>query len=184
MRLLGARGVDVALLPVWGWGPTLGPGHLDPQRAAEAVAPHPAADRRPGALGHARHGRHPAARPAGRAHAPAARGAAAALRRTPSRARGLDDRGSLVTEPGRPRRARQPCGDDVTAGAVLADGWTDPSSIGYPVIFLGVLLGSIVPVVPTGAVVGAGAALAVTSDRLSLPVVLAARRRRRRSSAT
>ncbi|WP_409331746.1 MBL fold metallo-hydrolase [Trujillonella humicola] len=30
--------VDVALLPVWGWGPTLGPGHLDPLRAAEAVA--------------------------------------------------------------------------------------------------------------------------------------------------
>ncbi|TCO65138.1 L-ascorbate metabolism protein UlaG (beta-lactamase superfamily) [Actinocrispum wychmicini] len=29
--------VDVALLPVWGWGPTLGPGHLDPARAAEAV---------------------------------------------------------------------------------------------------------------------------------------------------
>jgi L-ascorbate metabolism protein UlaG (beta-lactamase superfamily) len=30
-------GVDVALLPVWGWGPTLGPGHLNPVRAAEAV---------------------------------------------------------------------------------------------------------------------------------------------------
>jgi L-ascorbate metabolism protein UlaG (beta-lactamase superfamily) len=30
--------LDVALLPVWGWGPNIGPGHLDPQRAAEAVA--------------------------------------------------------------------------------------------------------------------------------------------------
>jgi L-ascorbate metabolism protein UlaG (beta-lactamase superfamily) len=30
--------VDVALLPVWGWGPTLGPGHLDPERAAIAAA--------------------------------------------------------------------------------------------------------------------------------------------------
>ena len=30
--------VDVALLPVSGWGPTLGPGHLDPVRAAEAAA--------------------------------------------------------------------------------------------------------------------------------------------------
>jgi L-ascorbate metabolism protein UlaG (beta-lactamase superfamily) len=30
--------VDVALLPVWGWGPSLGPGHLDPERAARAVA--------------------------------------------------------------------------------------------------------------------------------------------------
>jgi L-ascorbate metabolism protein UlaG (beta-lactamase superfamily) len=29
--------VDVALLPVWGWGPRLGGGHLDPRRAAEAV---------------------------------------------------------------------------------------------------------------------------------------------------
>jgi L-ascorbate metabolism protein UlaG (beta-lactamase superfamily) len=30
--------VDVALLPVWGWGPRLGPGHLDPERAARAAA--------------------------------------------------------------------------------------------------------------------------------------------------
>jgi L-ascorbate metabolism protein UlaG (beta-lactamase superfamily) len=30
--------VDVALLPVWGWGPSVGAGHLDPQRAAQAVA--------------------------------------------------------------------------------------------------------------------------------------------------
>jgi L-ascorbate metabolism protein UlaG (beta-lactamase superfamily) len=29
--------VDVALIPVWGWGPRLGTGHLDPTRAAEAV---------------------------------------------------------------------------------------------------------------------------------------------------
>ncbi len=30
--------VDVALLPIWGWGPRLGPGHLDPERAARAAA--------------------------------------------------------------------------------------------------------------------------------------------------
>lgn len=30
--------VDVALVPIWGWGPGLGPGHLNPDRAAEAVA--------------------------------------------------------------------------------------------------------------------------------------------------
>ncbi len=30
--------LDLALLPVWGWGPTLGPGHLDPERAARAAA--------------------------------------------------------------------------------------------------------------------------------------------------
>jgi L-ascorbate metabolism protein UlaG (beta-lactamase superfamily) len=30
--------LDVGLIPVWGWGPTLGKGgHLDPKRAAEAV---------------------------------------------------------------------------------------------------------------------------------------------------
>jgi L-ascorbate metabolism protein UlaG (beta-lactamase superfamily) len=31
-------GLDLALLPVWGWGPSLGPGHLDPERAARAAA--------------------------------------------------------------------------------------------------------------------------------------------------
>ncbi|HJR95242.1 MAG TPA: MBL fold metallo-hydrolase [Gaiellaceae bacterium] len=30
--------VDVGLIPIWGWGPGLGGGHLDPARAAEAVA--------------------------------------------------------------------------------------------------------------------------------------------------
>jgi L-ascorbate metabolism protein UlaG (beta-lactamase superfamily) len=30
--------IDVALLPIWGWGPSLGKGHLDPRSAAEAVA--------------------------------------------------------------------------------------------------------------------------------------------------
>jgi|HubBroStandDraft_6_1064221.scaffolds.fasta_scaffold108714_3 L-ascorbate metabolism protein UlaG (beta-lactamase superfamily) len=30
--------VDLALLPIAGWGPTLGPGHLDPQRALQAAA--------------------------------------------------------------------------------------------------------------------------------------------------
>jgi L-ascorbate metabolism protein UlaG (beta-lactamase superfamily) len=38
MHALRGKSVDVALLPVWGWGPSLGPGHLDPSRAAEAVA--------------------------------------------------------------------------------------------------------------------------------------------------
>jgi L-ascorbate metabolism protein UlaG (beta-lactamase superfamily) len=32
-----AGGVDVALLPVWTWGPHLGPGHLGPRSAAEVV---------------------------------------------------------------------------------------------------------------------------------------------------
>ncbi len=37
MADLGA-GLDLALLPVWGWGPTLGPGHMNPERAARAAA--------------------------------------------------------------------------------------------------------------------------------------------------
>jgi L-ascorbate metabolism protein UlaG (beta-lactamase superfamily) len=31
-------GVDVALLPVWTWGPHLGPGHLGPRSAADVLA--------------------------------------------------------------------------------------------------------------------------------------------------
>jgi L-ascorbate metabolism protein UlaG (beta-lactamase superfamily) len=39
MAGLSRRGViDVAAVPVWGWGRNLGPGHLDPELAAEAVA--------------------------------------------------------------------------------------------------------------------------------------------------
>jgi L-ascorbate metabolism protein UlaG (beta-lactamase superfamily) len=37
MRGLAER-IDVALLPVWGWGPAVGPGHLDPEAAARAAA--------------------------------------------------------------------------------------------------------------------------------------------------
>jgi L-ascorbate metabolism protein UlaG (beta-lactamase superfamily) len=32
-----APGLDVALLPVWGWGPNLGDGHMDPSDAVEAL---------------------------------------------------------------------------------------------------------------------------------------------------
>lgn len=32
-----AQGLDVALLPVWGWGPNLGDGHMDPSDAVEAL---------------------------------------------------------------------------------------------------------------------------------------------------
>jgi L-ascorbate metabolism protein UlaG (beta-lactamase superfamily) len=33
-----AGGLELALLPVWGWGPRLGPWHLDPATAADALA--------------------------------------------------------------------------------------------------------------------------------------------------
>lgn len=50
--------------------------------------------------------------------------------------------------------------------------WTDPSAIGYPVLFGGVLVGSVVPIVPTGAIVGAAAAVATTTDQLNLVLVV------------
>ena len=59
----------------------------------------------------------------------------------------------------------------MSAGA-LAAGWADGTSVGYPLLFTGVLLGSVVPVLPTGAVVGAAAAFAMTATALSLPLVL------------
>lgn len=43
---------------------------------------------------------------------------------------------------------------------------------GYLVVAIGVLVGSIIPIVPTGAVVGAAAAVAMTTSALSLPLVL------------
>jgi membrane protein DedA with SNARE-associated domain len=58
------------------------------------------------------------------------------------------------------------------SGTVLAAA-SEGSAFGYSVLFGGVLLGSLVPVVPTGALVGAAAAFAMTSDALGLPLVLA-----------
>ena len=56
--------------------------------------------------------------------------------------------------------------------ADLLTAW-DGTAIGYPLVYGLVLLGSVVPVVPTGAVVGAAAAFAMTTDTLGLPLVLA-----------
>jgi L-ascorbate metabolism protein UlaG (beta-lactamase superfamily) len=38
MADIAGAGLDAALVPVGGWGPTLGPGHLDAERAARALA--------------------------------------------------------------------------------------------------------------------------------------------------
>ena len=38
METIGAGGLDLALLPIWGWGTNIGAGHLDPERAARAAA--------------------------------------------------------------------------------------------------------------------------------------------------
>ncbi|MEI4278323.1 DedA family protein [Klenkia terrae] len=56
--------------------------------------------------------------------------------------------------------------------SVLAASWTDSSSLGYPVLFGGVLLGSIIPVVPTGPLLSVAAAVAMTTDRLDIALVL------------
>ena len=37
LETIGDAGIDVALLPVCGWGPRVGKGHLDPERAARAA---------------------------------------------------------------------------------------------------------------------------------------------------
>ena len=44
--------VDIALLPVSGWGPNLPPGHLDPRRAAGGAGAAAARHRDPDPLGH------------------------------------------------------------------------------------------------------------------------------------
>jgi L-ascorbate metabolism protein UlaG (beta-lactamase superfamily) len=37
MAAVGRAGIDLALLPIWGWGSRLGAGHMDPRSAAEAL---------------------------------------------------------------------------------------------------------------------------------------------------
>jgi L-ascorbate metabolism protein UlaG (beta-lactamase superfamily) len=38
MGAIGGGELDLALLPIWGWGTNIGAGHLDPERAARAAA--------------------------------------------------------------------------------------------------------------------------------------------------
>jgi membrane protein DedA with SNARE-associated domain len=56
---------------------------------------------------------------------------------------------------------------------VLTSAWEGDTAVGYPVLFGLVLLGSVIPVVPTGLVVGTAAAFAMTTDGVGLTVVLA-----------
>ena len=53
MDEIGGGGLDVALLPIAGWGPTLPPGHLTPATAAAGAGAAAAARRDPDPLGHA-----------------------------------------------------------------------------------------------------------------------------------
>ena len=90
--------VDVALLPIWGWGPTMGPGHMDPTRAAQAAALLRAACRDPDPLGHVL--------PDPPRHAGAARlpeDAALAVRAGDLRARARDRRCACSHRGSRPR---------------------------------------------------------------------------------
>jgi L-ascorbate metabolism protein UlaG (beta-lactamase superfamily) len=36
-EMAGLGPVDLALMPIWGWGPSLGPGHMDPDEAVDAL---------------------------------------------------------------------------------------------------------------------------------------------------
>jgi membrane protein DedA with SNARE-associated domain len=56
---------------------------------------------------------------------------------------------------------------------LLTSAWDGDTAVGYPLLFGLVLLGSVIPVVPTGLVVGTAAAFAMTTDSLGLTVVLA-----------
>ena len=56
---------------------------------------------------------------------------------------------------------------------LLTAPWSDGSDVGYPLLFGLVLFGSVIPVVPTGLVVGTAAAFAMTTDSLGLALVLA-----------
>jgi membrane protein DedA with SNARE-associated domain len=56
---------------------------------------------------------------------------------------------------------------------LLTSAWEGDTAVGYPVLFGLVLLGSVIPVVPTGLVVGTAAAFAMTTDGVGLTVVLA-----------
>ncbi|TKJ23154.1 hypothetical protein A6V29_05670 [Blastococcus sp. CCUG 61487] len=49
----------------------------------------------------------------------------------------------------------------------------EPTSVGYSLLFAGVFIGSVAPVLPTGAVVGSAAAFAMTSNDLGLATVIA-----------
>ena len=56
---------------------------------------------------------------------------------------------------------------------VLSSAWNGESAVGLPLLFGLVLLGSVVPVVPTSLVVGTAAAFATTTDSRALTLVLA-----------
>jgi L-ascorbate metabolism protein UlaG (beta-lactamase superfamily) len=36
-EMAGLAPIDLALMPIWGWGPSLGPGHMDPDEAVDAL---------------------------------------------------------------------------------------------------------------------------------------------------
>ncbi len=56
---------------------------------------------------------------------------------------------------------------------LLTSAWDGDTAVGYPLLFGLVLLGSVIPVVPTGLVGGTAAAFAMTTDSLGLALVLA-----------
>ena len=87
--------VDVGLIPIWGWGPGLGGGgHLDPTRAAEAVARIRPEARDPDPLGHVL------------PHPPRAEGQADVRRYAAARVRGRVERSRAGCRASRPASRR------------------------------------------------------------------------------
>ena len=69
MEAIGGGELDLALLPIWGWGTNIGAGHLDPERAARAAALLSREAGGPDPLGHALPARLGAAAPRAAARA-------------------------------------------------------------------------------------------------------------------
>ena len=97
--------VDLALVPVGGWGPTLGPLHMDPDEGAEAVEPGRVALGGPGALGHVLACR-PVQDHTGPPHHPLRHTRTALRRRAPHHRAGRRTPGARARRAGRARLTR------------------------------------------------------------------------------
>ncbi len=143
--------VDAALLPVGGWGPYLGEGHLNAERAAEALARLAPRNAVPVHYGTYWPIGMDAVRPH-EFHAPGEEFVRLAAERAPA-----------VKVYRRARGERAPGGRAVIvvlAAATTSGQESAQQAIGYPTLFLLVLIGALVPVVPTGALVSSAAVVA------------------------
>ena len=155
---------DVALLPVGGWGPGLGPGHLNSSTAAEAVALLGVTDVVPIHFGTL----WPIGMDRVRPEEFLQPGARTSSGRGPGRPRRATVH--LLTYRARPygsRHERHRRDDD--RGRPQASTDSTVQTVTYWTLFGGVALGAIVPVIPTGALVSAAAASLPCTRRTRSP---------------